>query len=96
MPDWSVRGVVEEPRFTQDVDTFRQNYPRFDDVLRWIAWELARNPIAGETLPQFPDFRVLKTEGIQEGIPNFRVLYTFDTEKVYLHAIEPVADDKTP
>jgi hypothetical protein len=91
MAEWSHRGVVEETRFTEAAEAFRQRYSAFEDVLGRISWELARNPLMGLPLPGFPDFRVLTTEPLDDA-PGFRVLYTFDTENVYLQAIELVPD----
>jgi hypothetical protein len=85
----SLRTVIEEPRFTQDIDGFRRKYPRIDEVHLAITWILARTPFAGTPLEVAPDFRVFETTAVGD-TPAFWVLYTFDHEKVYLHSIEPV------
>lgn len=84
-----LRTVVEEPRFTQDVDRFREKYPRIDEVHEALTWDLARRPSGGTPLDKFPDYRVYTTTEIGD-TPAFWVLYSFDEYKVYLMSIEPV------
>lgn len=84
-----LRDVVEEPRFTQDIDFYRSRYPRIDDVHASVTWSLSRDPRLGSPLPVAPDFYVFETTPIGS-TPAFWVLYTFDQNKVYLHSIEPV------
>lgn len=86
-----LRDVVEEPRFTQDIDSYRKLYPRIDDVHQAITWTLGHDPRIGTSLPIAPDFRVFETTPIGD-VPAFWVLYTFDDAKVYLHSLEPVRD----
>jgi hypothetical protein len=85
----SGRTVVEEPRFSQDLDGFRRIYEGMDDVYTAVAWALSRDPRLGEQLRVAPDFRVLTTTAAHD-TPSFWILYTFDAEHVYLHSIEEV------
>lgn len=87
----SLRNVVEEPRFSQDIDGFRKIYARMDDVYIGIAWSLSHDPRIGEQLRVAPDFRLLTTTAVDD-TPAFWVLYTFDTENVYLHSLEEVKE----
>lgn len=87
-----LRTVIEEQRFTQDIDNFRRIYARIDDVQRAITWQLSRNPLIGTPLPMAPDFRVYETDSVGS-TPAFWVLYSFDVNCVYLHSIEPVDGD---
>lgn len=80
------RQVVEQPRFTYDLDLYRNLYPRMDEVHAALAWTLSRNPRVGQPLGDFPDFWVFKTTPSYD-TPSFRVLYEFTGESVILHAI---------
>lgn len=86
-----LRGVVEEPRYSQDLDRFRRMYSLVDDVHEDLTWILSRHPREGKTLTFAPDFWLYTTTAIGD-TPAFWILYTFDTERVYLHSIEPVND----
>jgi hypothetical protein len=81
-----LRDVVEEPRFTQDLDSYRRLYANMDAVHQDITWKLSRQPAIGIILPFAPDFRLFTTKSIGE-TPAFWVLYTFDEERVYLHSL---------
>jgi len=83
----SLRDVVEEPRFTLDLDYYRQSYDNMDDVHSSITWALSNDPRTGEALEVAPDFRLFTTTAIGN-IPAFWVLYTFDADRVYLHSLE--------
>jgi hypothetical protein len=83
----SLRDVVEEPRFTLDLDDYRDSYDNMDDVLSSITWALSNDPRAGEALEVAPDFRLFTTTAIGD-TPVFWVLYTFDAERVYLHSLK--------
>jgi hypothetical protein len=80
------REVIEQERFTYDLDLYRNLYPRMDEVHDAITWTLSRNPRVGQPLADFPDFWVFKTTG-SYALPAFRVLYEFTGEAVILHAI---------
>jgi len=81
-----LRGVVEEPRYSQDLDNLREQYPQIDEVQRRISWELSRIPRAGEPLEGAPDFRFFTTAPFED-VPTFLILYDFDEENVYLRSI---------
>jgi hypothetical protein len=81
-----LRGVIEEPRYSQDLDALREQYPQIDEVQRRASWELSRNPRVGEPLEDAPDFRFLTTSPFED-VPSFRILYDFDEENVYLRSI---------
>lgn len=85
-----LRAIIEEPRFTQDIDSYRRLYSHIDDVHEDLTWVLSRDPRLGEPLAVAPDFRLYTTTAIGD-TPAFWVLYTFDAERVYLHSIEPVS-----
>jgi hypothetical protein len=80
------RGVVPEPRYTQDFDDLCTLYPDLDEVQSHLESELSENPRAGEPLPFAPDFRLYTTAAVG-ATPAFDILYTFDTRQVYLHSI---------
>jgi hypothetical protein len=82
-----LRDVVEEPRYSEDLDHYRRLYSAIDDVQAIISWTLSRQPTIGQPLLVAPDFRVFTTSPFQD-MPAFWVLYTFDTERVYLHSIQ--------
>jgi hypothetical protein len=82
-----LRDVIEEKRFTQDLDAFRKLYSDMDDVHQIITWTVSRNPRVGEPLEVAPDFRLFMTNAIGK-TPAFWVLYTFDDEHVYLHSLQ--------
>jgi hypothetical protein len=86
-----LRDVVEDPRFTQDLDSYRQLYANMDDVYQDITWTLSRHPRVGDPLPVAPDFRLYTTTAIGD-TPAFWVLYTFDSDKVYLHSLQHVTE----
>ena len=86
-----LRDVVEEPRFIQDFDGYRQLYANMDDVHRDITWTLSRDPRVGDPLDKAPDFRLYTTTAIGD-TPAFWVLYTFDAERVYLYSLQRVTD----
>lgn len=81
-----LRSVIEEPRYSQDLDNLREQYPQIDEVQRHISWELSRNPRGGEPLEDAPDFRFFTTTPFED-VPPFRVLYDFHEENVYLRSI---------
>lgn len=83
-----LRDVVEEPRYTEDLDNLRRAYPEIDDIQAIISWTLSRTPRIGEPLSIAPDFRVFTTSPAGK-LPSFWVLYTFDGDRVYLHSIQP-------
>lgn len=87
-----LRDVVEEPRFMQDLDSYRDLYPRIDEVHASISWELSHHPALGTPLSVAPDYRVFETNAVGD-TPAFWVLYWFDTKKIYLCSIEPVRKD---
>ncbi|HVU14773.1 MAG TPA: hypothetical protein VHD90_26035, partial [Phototrophicaceae bacterium] len=87
-----LRGVIEEPRFTEDFDLFRQRYPDMDEIHRWITDQLGENPRLGEVLKQSPEYRTLVTLAVGK-TPAFWVFYKFDERNVYLLSIEPVHED---
>jgi len=82
-----LRDVVEEKRFTQDLDAFRELYSNMDDVHQSITWTLSRDPRVGEPLEVAPDFRLFTTTPIGK-TPAFWVLYTFDADCIYLHSLQ--------
>jgi hypothetical protein len=82
-----LRDVVEEPRFTQDLDSYRPLYDHMDDVHQAITWTLSRDPRVADPLEHFPDFRRFITTAIGD-TPAFWVLYSFDETRVYLHSLE--------
>jgi hypothetical protein len=84
-----LRDVVEESRFTQDLDGYRRLYSNMDDVHQIITWTLSRQPMVGDALSFAPDFRLFTTTPIGK-TPPFWVLYTFDAERVYLHSLQHV------
>lgn len=83
-----LRDVVEELRYSQDLDNFRRRYPHMDEVQALLVWELSNNPTLGNSLYFAPDFRLYETSRY-EAMPVFYILYTFDENRVYLHSIEP-------
>jgi hypothetical protein len=83
----SLRDVIEEPRFAQDLDAFRKIYSNMDDVHQSITWTLSRDPRIGDSLEVASDFRLFTTTAIGK-TPAFWVLYTFDDEQVYLHSLQ--------
>jgi len=85
-----IRDIVEEKRFTQDLDNFRKIYARMDEVFYAFSWALAKDPRLGTSLEQAPDFWLFETTEAGD-TPAFWVLYSFDQQKVHLHSIEPVA-----
>lgn len=80
------RDIVEEPRYSEDLDHLRSLYSELDDVQEIISWTLSRDARIGQPLPYAPDFRVITTSPIGS-TPSFWVLYTFDTNHVYLHSL---------
>jgi hypothetical protein len=83
----SLRDVVEEEHFTQDLDAFRKLYSHMDDVHRSITWTLSRVARIGEPLEVAPDFSLFTTTPIGKA-PAVWVLYTFEAERVYLHSLQ--------
>jgi hypothetical protein len=51
-----LRDVIEEKRFTQDLDAFRKLYSHIDDVHQSITWTLSHDPRVGESLEVAPIF----------------------------------------
>jgi len=83
------REIVQDPRFTQDFEMYRQNYPEMDDIYRAMTLSLQDNPFEGKPLETFPDFRTYLTHP-HGNVPVFHVLYSYDTEHIYLYAISTV------
>jgi hypothetical protein len=81
-----LRDIVQEPRYGQDLDDLRRFYPEMDQVQASIGWELSRDPRAGEPREYAPDFHLFLT-GEAGDTPAFYILYSYDTDKVYLHTI---------
>jgi hypothetical protein len=86
--DFYLRDIVEEPRYSQDLDNFQHLYPDMDIVQGQIAWNLSKRPTVGNRLEFVPDFWIYETTATQDH-PAFTVLYTFDENKVYLHSLHP-------
>lgn len=86
-----LRDVVEEERFTTDIDAIAQKNGRIYEVRDAVAWALSRDPRLGTPIEQATDFRVYETTPSGD-IPAYWILYTFDTQKVYLHSIQEVQD----
>ena len=42
-----IRSPVFHEKFQQRMDVLRDEFPRIDEVMRGIAWELARDPEIG-------------------------------------------------
>lgn len=83
------REIVQFPIFTQDFEMYRQNYPEMDDIYHAIVLSLLDNPFEGKPLETFPDFRTHLTKLIGSA-PAFNVMYSYDTEHIYLYAITTV------
>lgn len=86
-----LRDLVEEPQFSQDVDSFREKYAHIAEVLEWISNTLSDNPRIGKAFKEAPYIRVLTTPILQD-TPSFWVAYTLDENKIYLQSIEPVTE----
>lgn len=82
-----LRDVVEEPRYTEDLDNYRRLYPEIDDVQAIISWTLSRQPTIGLPIPFASDFRLFGTTAFKN-VPAFWILYSLDAERVYLHSIQ--------
>jgi hypothetical protein len=89
MPDVSIRTVIEETRFTNDLDNYRRLYPNVDKVYLEMTWLLATQPRVGEALDFAPDFWRYQTSAVGEVSP-FWILYTFDDNHVWLQSMEPI------
>ena len=86
-----MRTVVEQPNFADDLDGYRQVYAEMEDVYESLCFTLAENPRQGTPLREAPSFRLYKTKSAGQ-TPAFWILFTFDSERVYLHSIEPMRD----
>jgi len=84
-----LRDVVEEPRYTQDLESLRRQFPSLDEIHADLTWELSQHPTAGIPLPFASDFRLYTTTPTKD-THAFHILYTFDENKVYLHSIQSV------
>lgn len=84
-----LREIVQFPIFTQDLEMYRRNYPEMDTVYLAMTVSLIDNPFEGKPLEVFPDFRIYLTRP-SDNTPAFYVMYSYDTEHIYLHAIRKV------
>lgn len=84
-----LRTVVEEKNFAADLDGYRRVYSDIEEVYSNLSLLLAMNPRLGIPLVQAPDYHIYQTDPLGNA-PSFWIMYTFDTERVYLHSIEPV------
>ena len=85
----TARTIVEDTRFTTDLDHFRTIYPELDDIYASLSFLLATSPWVGTALRVAPDFRLFRTRESSR-TPPFWVLYRFDDTTVTLYSIEPV------
>jgi hypothetical protein len=83
----SLRDVVEDPLFTEDLDNLRNVYSQIDDVHDGLTWALSNDPRIGVLIPQTHDYRLYITTATST-TPAFWVMYRFDAEKVYLYSIK--------
>ncbi len=85
-----LRDIVQDTRFTQDFDMYRQNYPEMDDIYAAMIEVLQERPATGVVaMETFRDFRIYLTDPVGDS-PAFNVMYSFDVDNIYLHAITSV------
>ena len=82
-----LRTVIEEDRFTTDIDSFRRRYEGIDELHATVTYILAEYPRMGTPLRIAPDFYVYETLPVAN-TPAFWILYTFDDLHVYFHSIQ--------
>lgn len=87
--EFYLRDVVEEPRYSQDLDLLRRQFPSLDEIHADLTWELSLHPAVGQPIAFALDFRLYTTVPTND-TPAFHILYSFDKNKVYLHSIQPV------
>ncbi|MEO8393325.1 MAG: hypothetical protein ABI700_10065 [Chloroflexota bacterium] len=87
-----LKEIVEEQRFSKDIDSFRGKYTHIDELQEWISNTLPGNPRIGRPFKEDPELYVLTTPVLQD-TPSFWVVYFFDENKIYLRSIEPVRDE---
>lgn len=89
MESYSGYEIVEENFFQEKVDVLRKQYPRLEEVLKDVTWQLSRSPYEGEDVP-FENFhRIYKTFPTWD-TPSFWFLYRIDesTRTIYLISVE--------
>jgi hypothetical protein len=81
-----IRTCRENALFSEKVEQYRERYPRIDDVVDAACWLLAREPRAGQQLPDDPEYFILQTVSVGS-TPSFWILYHFDADYIDLLAI---------
>jgi hypothetical protein len=85
-----LRDIVQDPRFTHDFEMYRQNYPEIEDIYAAMIEVLQDRPAAGVVAMEiFRDFRIYLTDPVGDS-PAFNVMYSYDVNNIYLHAITTV------
>jgi len=78
------REVVKEDAFEEAIRRLAETYPRIEDVVTALEWDLARDPDpVHHAIPGTSD-HILRTPPHPPNIPSLRVLYSYDDEKVHL------------
>ncbi|MBL8118776.1 MAG: hypothetical protein JNJ78_14685 [Anaerolineae bacterium] len=85
-----LRDVVQDPRFRQDFEMYRRNYPEMGVIYAAMIEVLQERPTSGVVaMETFPDFRIYLTDPVDD-TPAFNVMYSYDVNNIYLHAITTV------
>jgi len=82
-------SIIQHPKFSGIFDNYFLTYPRLDDVLADIDWNLAREPRQGAVIED--SCRVYKTNPTPD-TPSFWILYEYDEalNQVTLLSMRPV------
>ncbi|OGW78860.1 MAG: hypothetical protein A3C51_04405 [Omnitrophica bacterium RIFCSPHIGHO2_02_FULL_46_20] len=83
----TLRTIVREKRFEEELAALEPDLKRADEFLRAVEWALARDPSAGEQIPQTP-VHICSMSSIRGNPPNLVVYYTFNDDYVILLSIK--------
>lgn len=86
MVGFSPRNIIESPDFQAQRAEFL-GVRMFDEVMAGIGWAIAKNP-ERFAVPGTAGLGVAITNPFP-GIPQFRIMFTYDDHQARLHWIEP-------
>lgn len=85
------RGVVRHEKFDECVDKLRDSYPRIDELIDGITWEISKNPQAyGVKDPRVDVFRAHHAGS--PALPPALIYYSY-TDRIVLFLTIVLLDD---
>lgn len=89
----AARTIVEEHFAAHVIDNAIKRYPRVAEVYEGWKWRLSHDPDIGFPVPgSDPPAFVLHTFPWRlDGVPELRLLYTFDATSVHILSVEVIS-----